>query len=71
MAITNLEVYATRLRDDRLSAKLKQTIAHELCESLELLQPQDYARFVTIVWPVIRDLLLKTPPVFVSTAAEQ
>ncbi|KAJ2717297.1 transcription-associated protein 1 [Coemansia spiralis] len=71
MAITNLEVYATRLRDDRLSAKLKQTIAHELCESLELLQPQEYARFVAIVWPVIRDLLLKTPPVFVNTAPEQ
>ncbi|KAJ1736005.1 transcription-associated protein 1 [Coemansia biformis] len=71
MAITNLEIYATRLRDDRLSPKLKQTIAHELCESLEFLQPQDYARFVAILWPVIRDLLLKTSPVFVNTAPEQ
>ncbi|KAJ1749129.1 transcription-associated protein 1 [Coemansia sp. RSA 1821] len=71
MAITNFEVYATRLRDDRLNIKLKQTIAHELCESLEFFQLQDYSRFVSILWPVIRDLLVKTPPVFVSTAPEQ
>ncbi|KAI9504653.1 hypothetical protein BX070DRAFT_222582 [Coemansia spiralis] len=71
MAITNFEVYATRLRDERLDVKLKQTIAHELCESLEFIQLQDYSRFVSILWPVIRDLLLKTPPVFVSSAPEQ
>ncbi|KAI7825787.1 hypothetical protein BX661DRAFT_199084 [Kickxella alabastrina] len=71
MAITNFEVYATRLRDERLDVKLKQTIAHELCESLEFFQLQDYTRFVAILWPVIRDLLLKTPPVFVSSAPEQ
>ncbi|KAJ2158406.1 transcription-associated protein 1 [Coemansia sp. RSA 552] len=71
MAITNFEVYATRLRDDRLGVKLKQTIAHELCESLEFFQLQDYSRFVTVLWPVVRDLLLKTPPVFVSSAPEQ
>ncbi|KAJ2064803.1 transcription-associated protein 1 [Coemansia sp. S146] len=71
MGITNFEVYATRLRDERLDVKLKQTIAHELCESLEAFQPQDYSRFVSILWPVIRDILLKTPPVFVSSAPEQ
>ncbi|KAJ2731298.1 transcription-associated protein 1 [Coemansia sp. BCRC 34962] len=71
MAITNFEVYATRLRDERLDVKLKQTIAHELCESLEAFQPQDYSRFVTILWPVIRDILLKTLPVFVGSAPEQ
>lgn len=71
MAITNFEVYATRLRDERLDIKLKQTIAHELCESLECFQLQDYSRFVTILWPVIRDLLVKTPPVFISSAPEQ
>ncbi|KAJ2650659.1 transcription-associated protein 1 [Coemansia sp. RSA 1287] len=71
MAITNFEVYATRLRDDKLSVKLKLTIAHELCESLEFFQLQDYSRFVSILWPVIRDLLLKTPAVFMSTAPEQ
>ncbi|KAJ2795298.1 transcription-associated protein 1, partial [Coemansia guatemalensis] len=71
MAVTNFEVYATRLRDDRLSIKLKQTIAHELCESLEFFQLQDFTRFVAVLWPVIRDLLLKTPPVFVSAAPEQ
>ncbi|KAJ2685471.1 transcription-associated protein 1 [Coemansia spiralis] len=71
MAITNFEVYATRLRDERLDVKLKQTIAHELCESLEAFQPQDYSRFVSILWPVIRDILLKTPPVFVGSAPEQ
>ncbi|KAJ2001080.1 transcription-associated protein 1, partial [Coemansia thaxteri] len=71
MAITNFEVYATRLRDERLDIKLKQTIAHELCESLEFFQPQDYSRFVAILWPVVRDILLKTPPVFVSSAPEQ
>ncbi|KAJ2613804.1 transcription-associated protein 1 [Coemansia sp. RSA 1365] len=71
MAVTNFEVYATRLRDDRLNIKLKQTIAHELCESLEFSQLQDYTRFVAVLWPVIRDLLLKTSPVFVSTSPEQ
>ncbi|KAJ2091537.1 transcription-associated protein 1 [Coemansia sp. RSA 986] len=71
MAITNFEVYATRLRDENLDVKLKQTIAHELCESLEYIQLQDYSRFVAILWPVIRDLLIKTPPVFVSSAPEQ
>ncbi|KAJ2889006.1 transcription-associated protein 1, partial [Coemansia asiatica] len=71
MAITNFEVYATRLRDERLDTKLKQTIAHELCDSLEFFQLQDYTRFVAILWPVIRDLLLKTPPVFVSSVPEQ
>ncbi|KAJ1816716.1 transcription-associated protein 1, partial [Coemansia sp. RSA 2598] len=71
MAITNFEVYATRLRDERLDVKLKQTIAHELCDSLEFFQLQDYTRFVAILWPVIRDLLLKTPPVFVSSVPEQ
>ncbi|KAJ2606540.1 transcription-associated protein 1 [Coemansia sp. RSA 1722] len=71
MAITNFEVYATRLRDERLDIKLKQTIAHELCDSLEFFQLQDYTRFVAILWPVIRDLLLKTPPVFVSSVPEQ
>lgn len=71
MGITNFEVYATRLRDERLDVKLKQTIAHELCESLEAFQPQDYSRFVSILWPVIRDILVKTPPVFVSSAPEQ
>ncbi|KAJ2724937.1 transcription-associated protein 1 [Coemansia sp. Benny D115] len=71
MAVPNFDVFATRLRDERLDAKLKQTIAHELCETLESFQPQEYTRFVAILWPVIRDLLLKTPPVFVSSAPEQ
>ncbi|KAJ1932885.1 transcription-associated protein 1, partial [Linderina pennispora] len=71
MAITNFEIFATRLRDEKLDVKLKGTIALDLCENLELIQPQDYARFVSILWPVIRDLLLKIPPVFVNSAPEQ
>ncbi|KAI8320067.1 hypothetical protein GQ54DRAFT_9695 [Martensiomyces pterosporus] len=71
MAITNFDIYATRLRDEKLDAKLKYTIALELCESLEFFQSQDYARFVAILWPVIRDLLIKNPPVFLSSAPEQ
>ncbi|KAJ2617044.1 transcription-associated protein 1, partial [Coemansia sp. RSA 1804] len=71
MAITNFEVFATRLRDENLDVRLKQTIAHELCESLEYIQLQDYSRFVALLWPVIRDLLVKMPPIFVSSAPEQ
>ncbi|KAJ1922206.1 transcription-associated protein 1 [Mycoemilia scoparia] len=67
----NFEIYASRLSGTSINTKLKCTIALELCESFEYFQPQDTSRFMNILWPTIRDFLLKSPPVFTSNSMDQ
>ncbi|OMJ29873.1 Transcription-associated protein 1 [Smittium culicis] len=69
--LTNFEVFANRLSDPILEVELKCTIASELCDSIDLFQPQDGLRFCNLLWPSIKNVLINTPPVFISSHPEQ
>ncbi|RUP49800.1 hypothetical protein BC936DRAFT_141434 [Jimgerdemannia flammicorona] len=70
MALTALNVYAHRLSDPGLEIKLKNTIASELRDQVEVYQPE-YPRFLSVLIPVFVDLLRNGQPVFISNAPEQ
>ncbi|OMJ16016.1 Transcription-associated protein 1 [Smittium culicis] len=69
--LTNFEVFANRLSDPNLEVELKCTIASELCDSIDLFQPQDGLRFCNLLWPSIKNVLINTPPVFINSHPEQ
>ncbi|PVU85356.1 hypothetical protein BB560_007056 [Smittium megazygosporum] len=69
--LTNFEVFATRLSDSDLDVDLKCSIASELCDSLDSFQLQEVQRFPTILWPVLRDILVSGTPAFQSDVPEQ
>lgn len=51
--------------------KLKNTIASELRDQVEVFQAGEYARFLSILMPVFMDLLKNGQPVFINNAPEQ
>ncbi|KAJ1989114.1 transcription-associated protein 1 [Dimargaris cristalligena] len=69
--IPNCEVYAARLADPHLDTTLKNTIIRELRDSFDFYQASNYDHFLSVIFPVFKDLLTKQQPAFVENAAEQ
>ncbi|KAL7273085.1 transcription-associated protein 1 [Rhizina undulata] len=66
------EVYAARLGDNALDAKLKLQIASELRDSIDMFThtPTEYNKFLQRLMPVFKGIL-SSQPVFISTSPEQ
>ncbi|RKP34561.1 armadillo-type protein, partial [Dimargaris cristalligena] len=54
-----------------LDTTLKNTIIRELRDSFDFYQASNYDHFLSVIFPVFKDLLTKQQPAFVENAAEQ
>ncbi|CAG8494971.1 1279_t:CDS:10 [Ambispora gerdemannii] len=64
--LLDCDIYASRLSDAKLEARLKLSIAVDLRDSVEVFQNAEYPRFLQVMMPVFRKILNETPPVFVN-----
>ncbi|KAJ5702643.1 hypothetical protein N7488_010191 [Penicillium malachiteum] len=67
----NIDIYATKLGDERLDVKVRANVATELRDSIEpLCSGANYPIFLSKLWPVFKTIL-GGDPVFFSMSYEQ
>ncbi|KAJ6097184.1 hypothetical protein N7499_001558 [Penicillium canescens] len=67
----NIEIYASKLGDEKLDVKVRANVATELRDSIEpLCSGASYPIFLSKLWPVFKTIL-KGDPVFFSMSYEQ
>ncbi|KAK6523766.1 hypothetical protein TWF281_001738 [Arthrobotrys megalospora] len=65
----SVELFSTRLADDKIDTRQKCMIASELKDQLEVLHQHDYSNTLAKLMPVFHQLL-RGPPSFLSTSNE-
>ncbi|CAG8887656.1 unnamed protein product [Penicillium salamii] len=67
----NIDIYATKLGDEKLDVKVRANVATELRDNIEpLCVGTNYPIFLAKLWPVFKTIL-KGDPVFLSMSYEQ
>ncbi|KAJ5831817.1 Histone acetylase complex subunit [Penicillium riverlandense] len=67
----NIDIYASKLGDEKLEVKVRANVATELRDSIEpLCSGANYPVFLAKLWPVFK-AILKGDPVFLSLSYEQ
>ncbi|KAH8432035.1 transcription-associated protein 1 [Aspergillus melleus] len=67
----NIDIYASKLADEKLDIKLRSNVALELRDNIEpLCSGASYPIFLSKLWPVFKTIL-KGEPVFSSSSFEQ
>ncbi|KAL4978883.1 hypothetical protein BDW66DRAFT_148736 [Aspergillus desertorum] len=67
----NIEIYASKLGDEKLDMKLRANVAVELRDNIEpLCSPATYSIFLSKLWPVFKNIL-SGEPVFTNASLVQ
>ncbi|KKK18394.1 hypothetical protein P175DRAFT_0247193 [Aspergillus ochraceoroseus IBT 24754] len=67
----NIDIYATKLGDEKIDIKLRANVAVELRDNIEpLCSGASYPIFLSKLWPVFKNIL-RGEPVFTNLALEQ
>lgn len=67
----NIDIYASKLSDEKLDTKIRANVAVELRDSIEpLCSGASYPMFLAKLWPVFKNIL-KGDPVFTNVSFEQ
>jgi transformation/transcription domain-associated protein len=67
MDLANCQVYANRLTDESVENSVKLAVVTELKDAIEIVQSQDYAKYLAFIIPAFRAVLSLAEPVFKNT----
>ena len=72
MDLNNCQVYASRLQDGSVDLTVKLAIVNELRDAIEIVQSQDYPKYLALILPPFISLLsVEISPVFINTQTDQ